>query len=312
MKTISAIAIFIAFSLNLLCQEVNLKLNPGKGMSYFINESNSSTLKMNSRQQISSDVKNLKGSITETQFNKVYSDQTPKKKKSVALGVVLSAIIPGAGEFYGEDYLKAGIFFGVEVLAWSYFIYFENKGNNQEADYQAYANKYWDVRTYARWLKNENFPENGGINPDEPDLNVLRDEIMVCERANFSHTMPEYYSQQYYELIGKYQNFQGGWTNLEHVPTRAPGPYWYESYHDPIFTNYANERQKANDYYDYAKIGPITAILNHILSAADAAWTISTYNNKIKMETGFRMMPFRSIYTNNIEMLPTFNLKVSF
>jgi len=312
MKTISVIGIVIAFSLNLLSQEVHLKLNPGKGMSNIINESSSSLKNTTSPQQITGDIKNLRGSMTDAKFSKIYTHQTPKKKKSVALGVILSAIIPGAGEFYGEDYLKAGIFFGVEVLAWSYFIYFENKGNNKEEEYQAYANKYWDVRTYARWLKNEGFPENGGINPDEPDLNVLREQIMVCERANFSHTMPEYYSQQYYELIGKYQNFQGGWTNLEHVPTRAQGPYWYESYHDPIFTNYANERQKANDYYDYAKIGPITVILNHILSAADAAWTISTYNHKIKMETGFRMMPFRSLYTNNIEMLPTFNLKVSF
>jgi hypothetical protein len=312
MKTISVIAIVIAFSLNLLCQDVHFKLNPGKGMSYFNLDNSSPMLKISSRQQISNDVKNLKGSMQEVKYLKMNTEQTPKKKKSMALGVVLSALLPGAGEFYGENYLKAGIFFGVEVLAWSYFIYFTKKGDNKESDYQAYADKYWDVRTYARWLKNEGFTEQGGINPDEPDLEILRSQIMVCEQANFSHTLPEYHSQQFYELIGKYQNFQAGWTNLEHVPTKAQGPYWYETYHDPVFTNYANDRQKANDFYDYAKVGPITAILNHILSAADAAWTISTYNNKIKMETGFRMTPIRSFYTNNVEMIPTFNMKISF
>jgi len=309
MKTISVIAVVIAFSLSILSQEINLKLNPGNGKVYSSQEKMPSLLNLSARQKITNDINTLKPDLKELRIN---TEQTPKKKKSLALGVILSAILPGAGEFYGESYLKAGIFFGVEVLAWSYFIYFTKKGDNKEAEYQAYANTYWDVRTYARWLKNESFDQSGGIDPDEPNLDVLREQIMVCERANFSHTMPEYYSQQYYELIGKYQNFQGGWTNLEHVPTKAPGPYNYVTYHDPIFTNYANERQEANDFYDYAKIGPITVILNHILSAADAAWTISAYNNKIKVETGFRMDTRRSPYTYELEMLPTFNMKVSF
>lgn len=238
--------------------------------------------------------------------------QVKKKKKSVGLGVLLSALIPGAGEFYGENYLKAGVFFGVEILAWATFAYFESKGNKKEDEYQAYADQYWDVRTYARWLKNEGFSESGGINPDEPNREVLREQIMVCERANFSHTMPVYESQQYYELIGKYQNFQAGWTNLEHVPTKSPGPYNYQTYHDPVFTNYAADRQKANDFFDYAKIGPITAIVNHILSAADAAWVISTYNSKIKVETGFRMQNRVSPYTYQMKQFPTFNVAVSF
>ncbi|HRJ86704.1 MAG TPA: hypothetical protein PK753_13610 [Ignavibacteria bacterium] len=238
--------------------------------------------------------------------------QVKKKQKSVGLGVLLSAIIPGAGELYGGNYLKAGIFFGIEVLAWATFAYFTGKGNTKQDEYQAYADENWDVRTYARWLKNEGFSESSGINPDEPNRDILREQIMVCERANFSHTMPEYGSQQYYELIGKYQNFQAGWKNLTHVPTKAAGPYNYQTYRDPVFTNYAADRQKANDFFDYAKVGPITAIVNHILSAADAAWVISTYNNKIKLETGFRMQNRVSPYTYQIKQFPTFNVAVSF
>ncbi len=238
--------------------------------------------------------------------------QSVKKKKSVGLGVLLSALVPGAGEFYGGNYLKAGIFFAVEMIAWGTYLYFNGKGNTKEDEYIAYADKYWDVRFYAAWLKNEGFSESNGINPNEPNRDILREQIIVCERANFSHTMPEYNSQQYYELIGKYQNFQAGWTNLANMPTKAQGPYWYETYQDPVFTNYAVERQKANDFFDYAKIGPITAIINHILSAADAAWVISTYNSKIKVETGFRMENKVSPYTYQIKQIPTFNLSVSF
>lgn len=238
--------------------------------------------------------------------------QQKKKKKSLGLGILLSALLPGAGEFYGEDYLKAGIFFAVEMLAWGTYFYFDGKGNSKTDEYYAYADQNWSVRTYASWLKDEGFTNSGGIDPNEPDLNILREQIMECERSNFSHTMPEYGSQQFYELIGKYQNFQAGWTNLANRPTRLPGPYFYETYRDPVFTNYAAERQTANDFYDYAKIGPITAILNHILSAADAAWTINTYNNRLTVQTGFRMENKISPYTYEVKQIPTFNLSVNF
>lgn len=250
----------------------------------------------------------------ENKFNAVDRNiQQTKKKKSVGLGILLSALLPGAGEFYGEDYLKAGIFFGVELLAWGTYFYFDGKGNKKTEEFQSYADQYWDVRTYARWLKDEGFQNSSQINPDEPNRDILRQQIMDCERVNFSHTMPEYGSQQFYELIGKYQNFQAGWTNLAHRPLNDPGsPYYYETYHDPVFTNYAKERQKANDFYDYAKIGPVTAIVNHILSAADAAWVISSFNKKVKVETGFRIQNRFSPYTYKYEQIPTFNMAVSF
>lgn len=257
--------------------------------------------------------RNLLGELNqEREFSSVYQNTQQKKKKSVGLGVLLSALLPGAGEFYGESYLKAAIFFGVEILAWGTYIYFEKKGDDKTEEYYAYADQYWDIRTYARWLKNEGFSNNSQINPEEPNRSILEEQIRECERVNFSHTLPEWKSQQYYELIGKYQNFQAGWTNLAHVPTKSQGPYWYETYHDPVFTNYAKEREKANDFYEYAKIGPVTAIINHVLSAADAAWVISTYNKKIKVETGFRMDNKVSPYTYRYVQVPTFNLSVGF
>ncbi|MCX7878664.1 MAG: hypothetical protein N2510_08510 [Ignavibacteria bacterium] len=79
-----------------------------------------------------------------------------------------------------------------------------------------------------------------------------------------------------------------------------------------MFIYYAGERQKANDFYDLAKIGPITAILNHILSAADAAWTISKYNSRLKLQTGFRIQNHYSPYTNSIKQIPSFNLQLNF
>ncbi len=156
------------------------------------------------------------------------------------------------------------------------------------------------------------FTVSSVINPNEPNKDILRQEIIQCEAQNFTHTLPDFGSQQYYELIGKYQNFQAGWTNLAHVPTKSPGPYNYETYRDPVFVNYAVERQKANDYYDYAKTGIIVVVLNHILSAGDAAWTVAMFNQKVKVETGFEIKRYTSPFTLETGNLPSFNMKVTF
>jgi hypothetical protein len=244
-------------------------------------------------------------------INKTLLPESPKKK-SVLLGIGLSALVPGLGEFYAKSYLKAGIFFAVEAISWGAFAMYQIKGNDQTDKFEAYADQYWDVRHYAQWLKDQNFVGNESINPNEPDKNILAAQIRQCESQNFSHTLPEYGSQQFYELIGKYQNFQAGWTNLAHTPTKDPGPYWYETYKDPVFVNYSYERQKANDYFDYAKTGILFVVLNHILSAADAAWSVSVFNQSLKMQTGFEIKRYRSPLTGESGNMPTFNFRMDF
>ncbi len=83
--------------------------------------------------------------------------QQETKKKSVLLGTLLSALVPGAGEFYGKNYLKAAIFFGVEVISWGAYTMYQVKGNNQTDKFQGYADQYWSIYTYAHWLVDQGF-----------------------------------------------------------------------------------------------------------------------------------------------------------
>jgi hypothetical protein len=233
-----------------------------------------------------------------------------KEKKSIALGVLMSAVLPGSGQFYGENYVKAGIFLGIEALSWATFFYYNGKGDDQKEFFQGYANQNWDVRRYARWLRNNGFEGAGSINPDEQDLEVLRQQIIQVEQnAGFSHTLPEYYTQQYYELIGKYQTFMGGWADAEAEGINKNN---FHTKKTPMFLYYAVERQKANDFYDYAKIGSFAAIINHILSAADAAWTISTYNKSVRVQTSVRIVPEEDRYTHEFSISPRINVKFNF
>ncbi len=242
--------------------------------------------------------------------DKILFDTKQKKaeEKSILLGMGLSALLPGAGEYYAKSYIKAAIFLGVEVLAWASHIYFQNKGNKQNESFEAFANANWSITRYAHWLVNEGFEGASNINPQEPDPQVLASQIRICEAQNFSHTLPDLYSQQYYELIGKYQNFVAGWADAEgNVNINN-----FNTYKSAMYNYYANERQKANDYFNYAKTGITVVIVNHILSIADAAWSVSIYNKNLKMQTGLEMKSYLNPALTGYHAVPTLRLKVDF
>jgi len=255
-----------------------------------------------------SPVKPFDASVSPIYIKSNILQQTPKEK-SPLLAAVLSGILPGAGEFYGKSYLKAAIFLGAEALLWGGYAYFRIKGDKKTDDFQAFANANWDVRRYARWLNDE---WDAGLNPSEPDLERLRQQINEFESTRFSHTLPEYGSQQYYEVIGKYQPYVAGWADAE------AGGVWlvtkenYQYKHTSMFDQYAVQRQDANRFYNIATTSAIIVIVNHLLSAADAAWTVSLYNKKLRVQTGFNLKRYQSPFTGDFGNLPSFNLKVTF
>ena len=231
-----------------------------------------------------------------------------KKEKSPFLGALMSLVLPGSGEFYGGNLLKAVIFLGVEAAGWGVYAYLQHKGDTKTDAYQAYADQYWSINTYVQWL-NDNF--SAGLDPNKgwDQLQAIRN----FESSHFSHTMPDKGSQQFYELIGKYQNFQAGWTNLSHIPNKTPGdPYYYETYRDQVFLDYAYSREDANHFYNYATTGIYFVVLNHLLSAADAAWTVSKYNKNLSVQTGLRMERVINPYTFEYETKPTLNVAFNF
>jgi len=235
------------------------------------------------------------------------NNQTKSGEKSPYLGALFSGLIPGAGEIYGKNYLKAGIFFAIEAGLWTAYSIFQNKGNDQTEIYQNFANQNWDVYKYAGWLKDQNFTGSDNIVLSS-DKETLRRQINACESINFSHQLPPYGEQQYYELIGKYQNFVTGWADADlNVVNRTN----YGSYKTTMFISYAGERQEANEYYDKGSTSLTIVILNHVLSAADAAWTVSMFNKNLKVETGFHMENKYS-YIGERKLIPMANVNVTF
>ncbi len=226
--------------------------------------------------------------------------------KSPYIAAGLSLAVPGAGQFYTERYWEAAAFLAADVVAWVLAYHYDQKGDKQTDFFQNYADANWSVVKYAlyaadtyasgerSWLK----PGTEGLAPwlrvDWGALNSMERQIGSTVLGQYySHTLPLHGDQQYYELIGKYGQFNPGWDDANY----SPGQY---NYLDPVtahFSYYSVERGKANSYYNKASTWVTVAIINHVVNAVYAGLSAGWYN-KAHAEMGLQSVPSESGYTD--------------
>ncbi len=234
------------------------------------------------------------------------------QKKSPLLSGVLSFALPGAGQFYSERYLKSVIFVAVEVAAIAVGLIYDKKGDDQTISFQNFALSHWDVKRYAKWTVKNAASINPLVNVTEYNVfdingNVIWTELNRLESAigkYYSHRLAPFKDQQYFEMIGKYPQFNVGWDDFGDENT----PF---TYGDPLtskFLYYSIERGKANDFYNIASTAVIVIISNHILSAIDAAWSAASYNRDLSISSEIKKVDFgfRTFY------YPQLNLQYNF
>ncbi len=244
--------------------------------------------------------------IIQNNFSEVsanpFADDMPGKKSAVLSGV-LSALIPGAGQVYNEDYWIAGIFVAIEAALITTAITYDNKGDDQTAFFENYADQNWSVVDYAEWLAEYKgadleeiiIPGTEGLPPwERVDWNALH------SYETGSHKLPQHGEQQYYELIGKYHQYAAGWNDYTGGANNE--------LISPNFTYYAGERGKANDYYNTASTAVIGVYLNHLLSAAEAVWGAARFNDNLAVN--LRVETFN--FAGRSELVPTLKMKFSF
>jgi hypothetical protein len=225
-------------------------------------------------------------------------------RKSPVLAAVLSAAVPGAGEFYSQSYIKSGAFLAAEVISWVVNVSYNRKGDRATADFQNYADANWSVVKYATFAQalapaGGNYAWKVPGREDRPPWEQVNwAELNRMERdigGFFSHSLPLHGDQQYFELIGKYPQYNPGWDD-------GKGPI-SETNISPHFKSYSSMRGNANDLYSKASTAVVVVVANHILSAADAAWSATRYNNvhtalEMKMQRtplGFELVPTATV-----------------
>lgn len=247
--------------------------------------------------------------------DKNFDDYYKEHSRSVWLAAALSAAFPGAGEIYNKSYIKAGLFMAAEAAAITVGLIYDKKGDDQTATFEKFAQQHWSVARYALWTITNLSTLNPNLNPDDYAglftdasktsvnwrvLNQLEEDI----GGYYSHRLAPYGDQQYYEMIGKYQQFNPGWDDFgdEHTPY---------TYGDPLtdrYLFYSGLRGKANEYYDVAGTAVIMVIVNHILSTLDAVWDAAHYNKSLKTSVSLHKQ-YIGTYTL---YYPELNFKLSF
>ncbi len=209
-----------------------------------------------------------------------------------------SALLPGTGELYTKSYIKAGAFFLAEVAAWMLYGNYTSKGNKQEDKYQQFADEHWDSDVWLAWRANY-----------QESIDDAHDSTMVKYLSGDKTATTE---QQYYEMIGKYPAFFAGWDFVDY--------YQNQSTYDTIdmdsievlqrassdIGNYMDMRDKSNKFFRLARTATNYVIVNHILSAIDAAWTAKRHNNRlleasIKVEQVFYVNYFQPVLSLQIK-----------
>ena len=207
------------------------------------------------------------------------------KGKSVKKAFLYSLIVPGSGEFYAGSKIKAAIFLGVDVGLWALYFNYHGKGKDKETEYQGFADQHWSEDDYILWL----YAEYGIYS----DRDKYETDPVTHDSAYLSHHLPDTKTDQYYEMIGKYEQFTGGWgDNLDNRET------------------YLGKRRDSNDLLNNAKYAAMFSLGNHILSAFDAALTVKRHNRRGEK---FSQVEFKMrLVERNQELVPRLSATLRF
>lgn len=232
-----------------------------------------------------------------------------EKKRSPFLAGALSFVLPGAGQVYNQSYWKAALFGAIEATAIVIGLQYDKKGDDQTAFFEAFAKEHWSVVRYADWTIKNARNINSSVDPSKfnvknPDGSVNWSELNALERelgSGYSHALPPFGDQQYFELIGKYPQYSHGWDDANQSEI---------DFHilSPRFSYYSTERGKANDYYNVAAKAVLAIYINHFASIIDAVWESVSFNKSLKVHAGYEKaaLPFDYEYSPKLTLTYSF------
>jgi hypothetical protein len=220
---------------------------------------------------------------------------SPEKKAALKTGAS-SLLIPGLGQTKNGQWVKGGVMLAVDIAAFLFFRDRTRDAQRVEKQYHAFGDANFSVVKYAAWLVEYNSLfetssltlqdlANPGqtIDPNQLSANARDDwqkinvqKLRELEMQTlfggttgnaFSHVMPDYGSQQYYELMSKYFQYGPGWKDYSLPPGQRA---WGKSEMSPSWFSHGLMGRTFNDDYRAADHAVSLMVLNHLVSAADA------------------------------------------
>ncbi len=203
----------------------------------------------------------------------------PGGKKKMAIAMVASAILPGAGELYlyfDSGYrpalYRAPVFMALDAYLWYGYKTNLDKGKDFKSEYEDYCDAHWSEE---RFLLQHPWCE--GLGPEGcTDYQQYNENASEMQQFFFIYMPKSQDKEEYYENCGKYDAFAFGWDDWD-------GTGWDGSYETfepwtPHRTEYWSIRDESDKYLVRADQHVMLAIVNRVLSVLDAAWMAYTIN----------------------------------
>jgi len=225
-----------------------------------------------------------------------------KSLKKPGLGLMMSAAIPGTGEMYAGSWVKGAVLLAAEVALWVGYVHYTDEGDRRDQEFRAFADKYWIERDY--WLA---MAEDASMEPKWSHLSAvdslnyleylnIENGLRVYERQrqDLSHSLHVVKDQQYYEMIGKYDQFREGWADSDSTTAIIT----------PLRNEYEDMEYKMDSMYKKAGLCTMVILANHVISALDAVVCVNRYNRR------FRISPNVGLIRTRGSMQPAFSMQI--
>ena len=248
--------------------------------------------------------------------------------------LLLSLVVPGLGQVYNKEPLwKPGVFIATEIVSLTSIMYANKKADEIRMDYQKFADENWNVKDW--WNFTQSGPEvieNNGLYFTDNKLKAMRDyvgthhltihlkgdlvnlfntEFLTSDSLSIlsgyldSDDLSMVKDRHYYENIGKYDQFVGGWSDV------STSWYWEEKdvgdsteivIKTPMKQSYLDDRYKSNQWLSFAKFSISAMMFNHVISGLEAVWANRSIKNeksgedakKVDLDLGLLFNPSNS------------------
>lgn len=165
--------------------------------------------------------------------------------KSEALAFGLSLLVPGAGQAYQGRWRSALAFIGVEAASWTGWYIWREEGKEKEREYKNFADEHWNLDRFQAW----------------------RDNYRArYDTTWWTHVLPKKKDQEYYEMIGKYDQFAAGWEDYPKEWLDNP-PEDNRGYEGTLRARYEDMRDESNRYLKRAGYMMGLVLVNRVVSA---------------------------------------------
>ncbi len=185
-------------------------------------------------------------------------------RKRYILPVLLSAILPGAGEISTGHWWRGLPLVGADAATWLGYAHYRREGGDWRSKYEQFADTHWD---YGRWQ--QELRDHYGVTQTNDDIRWY-DSSDPADNCTCSFIFKDQDRQHYYENIGKYKFFYMGWDDFS-----------YNDNENAVNSDSAHNRRafglmriESNTNFDHATSMIVVGMATRLLSVAQTVYLV--------------------------------------